>query len=797
MISRVRALLLLLAVLTACASAPPLPTKIVDDRVDPPPKPVAVAGPAESATVDVEPGTAVPVTRSDAARGNPLAPVTLVTFGDYQCPFTARFVTTVAEVERKYGPDKLRFVWKNNPLPFHANAKPAAAAAEAVRALGGPQAFWRFFALAFENPRALSPDSYEAWAEAAGVSRRELADALRGASSEAVLERDHELAVRLGVVGTPISFVNGVLLSGAQPAEKLEALIDQQLAAARALLDEGVPRSRVYATLSDRGFVSPPPPAPSAPEPVDHTVWRVPVDGSPARGPRDARVTIVEFADFECPFSARVQSTIEAIEREYAGKVRLVFKHDPLPFHPRAEPAAELAIQARVERGDAGFWKAHALLFANQTQLADEDLAGYARTLGLRPDRVARAIAKRAHKAVLERDQALADDVEAKDPPTFFINGRRLVGAQPLEKFRAVIDEELASAEARVRAGVRPKDLYDTLMRSAKAAAPVERVVVPAPTTASPGKGAPPGAKVVVQMFADFQCPFCRRAQPTIDQLVDKHPGQVRVVFRHLPLPFHSNAALAAEASMEAFAQKGDAGFWAYADLLWAAQGGDGLERPSLEHLAAKAGLDVDRFRAALDRRTHRAAVEADMEVAKKASIWGTPSFAVGDHFVSGAQPLSTFEQAVQRALGPKDPIDPAALHGAPKPEPRTGPPPPAPPSTPPPPPAAGALFGAKHLLVMYAGSTRALASITRSREEARGRAEEAARKLRAGARWEDVVAAYSDEPGAAQRAGDLGTFRRGAMVPEFQGAVEAIQVGAISGAFESTFGFHVIVRTQ
>jgi protein-disulfide isomerase len=797
MAARVRALLLFLAVLTACASAPPLSTKIVDDRVEPPPKPVAVAagGPVEPAAVDVEPGVSVPVTRGDAARGNPLAPVTIVTFGDYQCPFTARLLATIGELERKHGPDELRFVWKNYPLPFHPNAKPAAIAAETVRALGGREAFWRFFALAFENQRALSPESYEAWADAAGVARQELGDAVRAGSFAGVVDRDHELGDRLGVTGTPGSFVNGVFLSGAQPAEKFEAEIERQLAEARALVDGGVPRSRVYATLSDRNFEAPKKPTPSTPEVDDRTVWRVPIDGSPTRGPSEALVTIVEFADYQCPFCAKVQPTIEAVEREYKGKVRFVFKHNPLAFHPRAEPAAELAVQARVERGDPGFWKAHELLFANQQRLADEDLAGYARTLGFPPDRVARAIATHAHKAVIERDQALADEVEAKGTPTFFVNGRRLVGAQPIEKFRALVDQELASAEARVRAGVRPKALYDTIMKDAKGAAPAERVIVPAPTKASPGKGAPPGARVVVQMFADFQCPFCKRVQPTIDELVAKHRGQVRVVFRHLPLPFHTNAPLAAEAAMEAFAQKGDAGFWAYADLLWAAQGGDGLERPSLERLAATAGLDLARFRAALDRRTHRAAVEADMDVAKKASISGTPGFAVNDWFVGGAQPLAAFERAVQRALGPKVPIDPAALHGAPKADPPSAPPPPVPPPSPAP--GAGPLFGAKHLVVMYAGASRAPMTITRTRDEARARAGEALRKLRSGARWEDIVAAYSDEPGATQRSGDLGKFPRGAMVPEFQGAVEALAVGATSSVVESSFGFHVIVRTQ
>jgi parvulin-like peptidyl-prolyl isomerase len=105
--------------------------------------------------------------------------------------------------------------------------------------------------------------------------------------------------------------------------------------------------------------------------------------------------------------------------------------------------------------------------------------------------------------------------------------------------------------------------------------------------------------------------------------------------------------------------------------------------------------------------------------------------------------------------------------------------------------------FGAKHLLVQYKGSSRAAASITRTDDEAKARATEAMKKARAGAKFEDVVKEYSDEPGAAQRGGDLGKFRKGQMVPAFQDAVEKLKVGEISDLVKTQFGYHVIQRTQ
>lgn len=118
-----------------------------------------------------------------------------------------------------------------------------------------------------------------------------------------------------------------------------------------------------------------------------------------------------------------------------------------------------------------------------------------------------------------------------------------------------------------------------------------------------------------------------------------------------------------------------------------------------------------------------------------------------------------------------------------------------------------GEVFGAKHLLVQYKGSKRAGATISRSKEEAKKRAEEAAGKAAALAKaspkiadrskeFSELVGKYSDEPGAARRGGDLGRFRKGSMVPQFQAAVEKLKRGDVSGVVETPFGYHVILRT-
>jgi len=823
--------LLMWSVLFACAPAPPVTTTPASPAAaTPAEKPVVVtvdinpkgarggvagdstalegnaddtATGARGAPIEPKPGTAVPVTGADPSWGDPLAPVTMVVWGNYECPFTARLMTqTLPKLYDLYGPKRLRFVWKHNPLPFHKNARPTHLAAETVLRLGGPKAFWLFHKRAFENQQALTAENLEAWAVEAGIGPSTFRAAIESEQFAAKIDRDLAAGKAAGVTGTPASILNGVFLSGAQPLERFQGVIEEQEKAAEELRRQGVPPELIYAKLSEKNRANAPSPAskPASPPPDTTTVWRVPVEKSPVRGPRTALVTLVMFGDFQCPFCKKAAPTVEGLMAKYGDKLRFIYKYKPLPFHARAEPAAELAVEARAQKGDAGFWKAYKLLTESSSDLSDAELLSHATSLGLNVAKVKQAIASKRHSEVIGRDEDLADDLQATGTPHFFINGRRLTGTQPAEKFEAIIDEEIKRAEKLLAAGAPPAGIYEALQKDAKGPPPPTRIIVPAATKENPGKGAPLNAKVTVQMFADFECPFCKRVKATIDELMAAYPGKVRVVFRHLPLPMHKNAGVAAEASVEAFRQRGDAGFWAMADSFFKEQENGPLSRDKIEKCAAAVGLDMAKLKAALDAGTHRATVEAEATLAHNLGISGTPAFAINDYYLSGAQSLRSYKRLVDKALGPHEPIAPGSLHSqrravAPSPAPSGVAPSPSP-SAQAAPSATQALFGAKHLLIMYVGSRRAPATVTRTRDEALKLAQQVFKMATSGAAFESLVAQYSDEPGAAARGGDLGRFPKGAMVPEFQSAVENLKVGAI-GLAESPFGFHVILRTQ
>jgi len=169
----------------------------------------------------------------------------------------------------------------------------------------------------------------------------------------------------------------------------------------------------------------------------------VTVGDSPVRGASSAPVTIVEYSDFQCPFCSREQAVLEQIRQRYGDKVRIVYKHFPLTsIHPNAQKAAEAA-ECANEKGK--FWELHDVLYQNQTALELDKLPGYAQQVGLDPNEMKQCIESGRMAARVKKDADSAATVGVTSTPSFFVNGIKVRGAQPIEYFQGLIDGELGA----------------------------------------------------------------------------------------------------------------------------------------------------------------------------------------------------------------------------------------------------------------------------------------------------------------------------------------------------------------
>jgi len=159
------------------------------------------------------------------------------------------------------------------------------------------------------------------------------------------------------------------------------------------------------------------------------------------RGPANAKVTMIEYSDFQCSYCVRARPLVARVREVYGDQVRFAFRHFPLDFHAQAEKAGEGAACA----GEQGkFWEMHDLLWTNTAKLQVPDLKVHAATLGLDAAAFATCLDSGRYAHLVESDVEAGQGYGVSGTPAFFVNGRPLVGAQPFDAFAQVIDDELA-----------------------------------------------------------------------------------------------------------------------------------------------------------------------------------------------------------------------------------------------------------------------------------------------------------------------------------------------------------------
>ena len=381
---------------------------IVDE--EPAPK-VPKAPPKKAKKEDTKTVWKVPVDlKTEYPKGAKYAPVTIVEFSDYECPFCSKVGPTYKKIMETYG-DQVRVFFKQNPLSFHKKARLAAAASLAAGAQGK---FWEMHDVLFENQKALDRADLERYAAEMGLNMKKFNKALDNETYEDQIAADQELSEMVQARGTPNHFVNGRKLNGAKPFEDFKVIIDEEIKKSAARIEGGTKLENLYEEIIKNGKVF---------SPLDPAVKLITVaEDDPRKGKLEARIQIVEWSDFECPYCSRVGGPLKQLQAKYPKDVAVFFKQFPLGFHKNAQKAGEASLAANAQ---GRFWDMHDIMFENQKALTVDKLLTYAGQLDLDVERFKADLNSGKYAAKVKSDMAAGQKIGVRGTPSVYIQGRK------------------------------------------------------------------------------------------------------------------------------------------------------------------------------------------------------------------------------------------------------------------------------------------------------------------------------------------------------------------------------------
>lgn len=409
------------------------------------------AGNDVSNTTGVSPVSIAP--RERTALGDPNAPVTIVEFSDYQCPFCRRyFLETFPQLKADYiDTGRVYYVYKDFPIAsLHPLAYRLHEAALCVGQSSGVAAYWQVHDLFFNEVETFQVETIEAMdgvilARFEAMGLPDVRECLEKNETAAAVQSGVSEGQQLGINGTPTFFINGYPLIGAQPYQVFQQAIalaeEGRLAEAYSQIpgpNDGKARATATALAAQPATV--------------------PLGDDPAKGSLDAPITIVEYSDYQCPFCLRYfQDTLPQLQAYIdAGQVRYIFKDFPiLSLHPQAQKAHEAARCARELGGDEAYWLMHDLLFAHQEAWSQVPvpehvavLKQFAAALELPQPAFDTCLDSGIYAEAVNAQVTEGMQLGVQGTPTFFINGQRVVGAQPFAVFQQLIETLLIGGVA-------------------------------------------------------------------------------------------------------------------------------------------------------------------------------------------------------------------------------------------------------------------------------------------------------------------------------------------------------------
>ncbi len=634
----------------------------------------------------------------NASMGPKAAKVTIVEVSDFQCPYCRRGAGTMKQILKAF-PRDVRVVFMHNPLPNHTDARLAAVASQAAHK---QKKFWQYHDLLFKNSRKLKKPQLLAYAKKIGLDMGKFTKDLDDRRLQIQVTQDMQQLRRLGARGTPAFFVNGRYVRGAKPFAHFKKIVQGEIRYANKLLKTGVARAQLYRHIMKTaefkiggkgkgkgkgrdGKRRPPREDPNA-------VYKVSIEGRPYKGAKHAKVTIVEWSEFQCPWCKRVNPAYAAVMKKFGKDVKIVWQDFPLRFHKQAMPAAQAIHEVFKQKGNAGFWKFHDKVFENSKNITDENLIKWAKEIGANAKLVAAALKSKKHEAAIRASMRAGQTIGVRGTPTVLVNGKKYRGRRDAATMLKVVEAEIKKANAIIgKGGVTLATYYAHIQKKGltrvkylpgqaggkgkgKRRRPKRRQLDPnaiynvALDGKSPFKG-PKHALVTIVEWSDFQCPYCKWAACIANQIHKAYPKDVKLVFKHNPLGFHKQAMPAAEATMAAFAQKGSKGFWAMHDKIYPTdkckakmphirewlralpRPGPKLDMALFEKYAGAIGINAAKMKSDIEKHVNQARIKSEQAQAAKLGARGTPAFFINGKYIRGVRPFDKMKQIIDAEI--------------------------------------------------------------------------------------------------------------------------------------------------
>lgn len=415
---------------------------------------IALSSTAIADRYSFDPAAVYAVPAGDSPTEGPAdAPITIVAWSDFACAHCYRAQATLDQLQRLY-PGQLRFVHRTLPLDEDNLIGAEAGYAAAAQGRFTPMKD-RLYAIAGRVDRPAA----ELIARELGLDVMRFRADLDTHAFAAQIQKDTQDAVRLGIEGTPAFFINGRPIHGDQPLSVFARTVDEELLRANhQSYDELVAKGRARAdaphdTLNEIKELD------------AHQAYRMGL-GLPGHqlGSDDAAVTIVEWADFQCPYCAKTQPEIAAARAKYGDRIRIVYRHFPIYGHRLAPLAAEAAIAAGAQ---GKFWPFHDQLWAHFGNLSRADLEHAAEAVGLDMNQFRAALDSRKYRDAVVAEAANAAALGVEATPTIFVNGLPLVGSRDPADFAKVLDTHFKIADQVMHEGLPQNQIYAVIMASA------------------------------------------------------------------------------------------------------------------------------------------------------------------------------------------------------------------------------------------------------------------------------------------------------------------------------------------